>query len=114
MYNVPTEFQQLLGMSRIVLSPGSIRKNSQQCAFRQSFVFEIKSNHTFPKHSEVFTLHDTSCDSKFLENNWALHDPNCVPVTHLARLRHISNPWTAPRNQMQHNNGSALSETQKC
>ena len=25
-YDVPTEFQQLLGMSQIVLSPGSIRK----------------------------------------------------------------------------------------
>ena len=80
-YNVPSKYRKLLGMSKIVLNPGSIRRNSQQSAFKQAFVFEISSNHTFPMHSEVFVLHDASCDRNILEDKTTLHDPSGMPLT---------------------------------
>ena len=98
---MPKEFQQLLGMTKIVLTPGSIRKDAQQCTFRQAFIFEINSKLAIPKHGEVFTLHETTCNNEIFDRNCALHDPNYVHVNggQMAHSPHESSPLSILEDQ---------------
>ena len=111
-YNVPPKYQNLLGMSKIVLNPGTIRKNSVKSAYKQAFVFEISAKQSYPMHSEVFVLHDISYDRDIQEYKKSLDNSTGGPSTNLARFDHRFDQLFAPKSRRQNNIGSASPKSQ--
>ena len=122
-YNVPIQYQQLLGMTRIKLTSGSIKKSTQQSTFRQTFVFEIDSIESFHKDGEVFELHGPIGNNENFDHNCAMqtfpsviNDPNYVEL-HGGQVAHLPrrwNPWYIQDAEKRRNSVSTCSETKKC
>ena len=121
-YDVPTQYHQLLGTTRIKLTPGSIRKSAQQSTFQQTFVFEINSSMSFKKHGEVFELIGPIKINENIDHNCALqtfpsemNDPNYAELNEdlRAHLPRRWSQWYIQDVQKQWNRVSACSISQK-